>query len=191
MKRLLLTGVLATVALFAVNAQGIYFDIGFGFAPIVTSRIDGEVVSKPLADSGVSDFGTELGFKLGYGPIIGLPLYAVGGMRHMFSHASESIMFTSTLLSPGLIFYPIPLVQLAGSIGWSINQIRHPMPVYNEFESGSGWGFDVSAAIDLGPRENGLLIGLRYYGTYGKISGIDTSQTALSIFTRYAFRHKR
>jgi hypothetical protein len=198
MKRLLLTGIFITVTLFAVSAQGAYFEIGGGPGWATTS-IDGRDVRQNFG------LGLEFGIKVGYGPILGLPIYAVGvagGLAHLafdFDERGEDSSFEmtfigTTLFGPGLIFYPIRNLQLAASIGYSYVTINwaeaSAWGEHSGSESGNGVAWDLSAAIDLGTRNHGLLIGLRYFGSATTVAGSDVNQWFIGCFARYSFKHK-
>jgi len=195
MKKLVITVVFFTIALFAVNAQGLYFDIGLGVGGAWT-RLDGNDVSDTLQSAGgnITEIGVDLGLKMGYGPIANIPFYIVGvlgGIGHRLDDGSDHLQFNSYLIGAGVIFYPIPLIQLAGSLGLSFvgNQTSLPMDM---FGSTGGFAGDVSVAIDLGRGNHGVLIGLRYFGA---INTLETSravqgQHSLSVFLRYVFRHR-
>ena len=195
MKRLATIGLLFTVVLFSANAQGLYFDIGIGAGGAWTS-LDGTNVSDAFdfSDGSVTQIGVDLGLKAGYGPIVNKPFYIVGtigGIGHRFDDGSDYLQFNSYIIGPGIIFYPIPLVQMAGSIGYSFvgNQTSLPGSMY---ESRGGFAGDISVAVDLGRRNHGCLIGLRYFGAINKLetSGVNQAQSGLSAFVRYTFRHK-
>jgi hypothetical protein len=181
------------MVLFTANAQGFYFDIGIGVGGAWT-KIDGHDTSTLFSDSSVTEIGVDFGLKAGYGPIANIPLYIVGtigGVGHRFDDGSDYIQFNSYIIGPGVIFYPIPLIQLAGSIGlsWVSNQTSLPMIFYN---SRSGFAGDISVAVDLGRGNHGCLIGLKYFGAINTLetSGVEQNSSGLCVFVRYTFRHK-
>lgn len=192
MKRFLVTGILFLVVLFSTNAQGFYFDIGLGIGGAWT-KLDGIDVSDALG-SGITEVGVDLGLKAGYGPISNIPLYIVGtfgGIGHRLDDGLDWLQFNSYLIGAGVIFYPIPLIQLAGSLGfsWVGNQTSLPGVMYNSL---GGFAGDISVAIDLGRRNHGCLIGLRYFGSVNdlEVTRVKQNTSALAVFVRYAYRHK-
>jgi len=191
MKKIFIIGILLLTALFTANAQGFYFDIGIGFGG-ATTKLDGNDVSKLV--SNVTEVGVDFGLKAGYGPILNIPLYVVGtfgGIGHRLAEGSDYLQFNSYMIGAGLIFYPIPLIQIAGSIGFSYvgNQTSFPMTMY---KSKSGFAGDISVAVDLGRGNHGCLIGLRYFGASNEleISRVEQSTSYFGVFVRYTYRHK-
>lgn len=192
MKRIVSAIVVGIVLALNAHAQGIYFDIGIG-AGGATTTIDGEDVSDSFGST-VTDAAAELGFKLGYGPIAGIPVYIVGevsGIGHRFSDDYNYIQFNSYLFGPGLVFYPLPFLQIGGSFGFSTvaNQTDLPTSFY---DSESGTAGNVYVAADLGKGNHGCLLGLKYSGTNNKLeeSGARQKTSLFSFFIKYAYRHK-
>jgi hypothetical protein len=195
MKKLVIIGTLLTAVLFSANAQGLYFDIGLGIGGAWT-RLDGSNVSDAmqLVGGNISEIGVDIGLKAGYGPVANIPLYIVGvlgGIGHRLWDDLDHLQFNSYLIGAGLIFYPIPLIQLAGSIGFSFVGNQSSLP-YDMFGSTGGFAWDISAALDLGGGNHGALIGLRYFRARNtlEISRAVQLQHGLSVFVRYAFRHR-
>ena len=131
-------------------------------------------------------FGYDVGGKIGYGPFPRMPLYIVGDIswtigssskqgledtannyyRKTYSEQSVNHLF----FGPGFVFYPIENFQFSASIGlvnayleikdtdvfsYTLSSESHS---YTTKESGIGFGFNLSAAIDLGGK-SGLLLG--------------------------------
>ena len=90
-------------------------------------------------------------------------------------------------------FHPIqtPILQLSASFVYSFsgNETSLPMTLY---PSEIGWSFNVSAAWDIGKHRNRGLLGLKYTyaGSRMQVSGANQVSSLISIFARYAFRHK-
>ncbi|GMO58767.1 MAG: hypothetical protein Ta2G_18770 [Termitinemataceae bacterium] len=115
------------------------------------------------------------GFKAGYGSLKTVPLYIVGEFTLM---TEISFSVASFLVGPGIIFYPIPLIQLGGSIGYS-STLSDSLGVY-----GVAWRF--SAALDFGPENHGFLLGVDYFGSLAEYGAVNS----VGIFMKYAYRHK-
>ena len=180
---------------FSVSAQGFYFDIGIGVGGAWT-RIDGNDASDFFGGGNVREIGVDLGIKAGFGPIANMPLYivgAIGGVGHRFDDGSNFIQFNSYLIGPGVIFYPIPLVQLAGTIGFSFLANDTDLPGVVMFgNDGPGFAGDLSVALDFGRGLHGVLVGARYFFAVNtlEVSGVRQNTSVLTIFVRYAFRHR-
>ena len=194
MKKITVLLILLLVVSLSVSAQGFYFDAGLGFGRVWT-KIDGNDVSDIFSGSDVIEMGVDLGFKAGYGPIAGLPLYIVGtigGMGHGFFDMYHT-QFNSYLIGPGVIFYPIPLIQLAGSMGLSFiaNQTNIPGIVMLG-NDGLGFAGDISVALDFGGSHHGFLLGFRYFVAVNtiEISNVKQNSSVFTVFGRYAFRNK-
>ena len=192
MKRSLLVTLFVFIASLSVFPQGFYFDIGLGFGS-ATTKIDGKNVDD-LFNSSVKDLGVELGLKFGYGPVADMPLYVVGefsGIGHRFYDDYNYIQFNSYLIGPGVIFYPVSFIQLGVSIGYSFvaNQTDLPMNLY---DSESGYAWNVYAALDIGEGNNACLIGIKYSKATNtlEVSGAEQETSLVSLFIKYAYRHK-
>ena len=191
MKKYLVIVALLFVLPVLIFAQGLYFDIGLGLGSAVT-ELDGD----DFADGGFWDDETavDIGFKLGFGPIAGAPLYIAGmveGIGHRFYNDSSYIQFNSYLIGPSLIVYPVPLLQLAGSVGYSFIAIdSDPEGAFEDSES--GYAYDISAALDLGAGKHGILLGVKYFSATNTWETSKTEQvsTMFSLFIKYAYRHK-
>jgi hypothetical protein len=180
-----------------ISAQGFYFDIGLGLGKAST-KIDGIDFFDTLnsASGGkLSELAVEFGLKLGYGPLGKVPLYIVGelaGMGHRIYDDSNYIQFNSYIIGPGVLFYPIPLIQLGFSVGHSYIANVTDIPGLVTRESEKGFAWNASAAVDLGKGNNGFLIGLKYFyaeNTVKTTKAIEKS-SLVSVFIKYAYRHK-
>jgi hypothetical protein len=194
MKKFAFLLVLFCAVSFSSFAQGFYFDIGLGFGGAIT-ELDGVDVGANM-NSSVTKVAVDLGLKAGYGPIAGLPFYVIGeigGIGHRFQDSSGSIQFNSYLIGPGVIFYPIPLVQLGASAGFSFvaNQFDISGYVIEAAKSNGGFAFDVSAALDFGKNNHGFLLGLKYTLAINQLeTSVEEKQSAITLILRYAYRHK-
>jgi hypothetical protein len=192
MKKICILILILSVISLPAFSQGLYFDVGFGLGS-ATTEIDGDDVGDSLG-SGVDEVAIDMGLKVGYGPIAGMPLYIAGtleGIGHRFDDGTNYIQFNSYLLGPGIIVYPTPLIQIAGSVGysWVSNQSDLPISFY---DSESGYAGDISVALDFGQRNHGFLVGLKYFTSTNTLetSKAEQKSSMLSIFVKYAFRHK-
>jgi hypothetical protein len=178
-------------------AQGFYFDIGLGAGKGKT-EINGTNVSDVLDDAGkdVSEIAVDIGFKAGYGPVGGLPLYFVAelaGIGHRFQDSSNYVQFNSYSVGPGVIFYPIPLIQLGLSVGYSFvsNDTDFSFVEYM-YDSKDGFAWNVSAAFDLRRKNHGCLVGAKYFHANNTLKTTYASEISsmFGIFIKYAYRKK-
>jgi len=191
----LTAGIMLALAFTSASAQGVYFDIGFGVGS-ATTKFDGKDAIDNLKAAGYeisSDFGVDIGFKVGYGPIAGAPVYVVGvfgGAGHSITSGSENAQFNSYLLGPGIIVYPISLLQLSFSIGtsWIADQEDgHAL----DWESDGGYAYDLSVAVDLGNDKHGCLLGIKYFGASNTLKDLPVKKqesSMIGVFVKYAFR---
>jgi hypothetical protein len=214
MKNVLIFSILLNIVIFSLDAQGLYFDIGLNIGG-TWSYLNGTNVSN-LYTGDDNLFGYSVGvlsLKAGYGPIANIPLYVVGSFDGIAYQAYSGELgdvknylgCVYVGIGPGIIFYPIPLIQLAGTIGIIagggitisgsdfVNTALPRMDNGDQRDEGRGVMFDVSAAVDLGRRNHGCLIGIKYTGAL--IPSMDESGDRLnshflSLFVKYAFRHK-
>jgi len=96
---------------------------------------------------------------------------------------------TGIFISPGILAYPTNALQLSLSPGigvvdyerrrtyWASGQWRS----YTENETTTSFSLNASVAYDIG-RQNGMLLGLRYFGSWG-----DVSTTSFGPFVGYRF----
>jgi hypothetical protein len=195
MKRVLLAGLMFMATVFSVSAIGLYFDGGLGLGMAWTEIDESDVVKSLSNNSGEpNEMALELGVKLGLGPFDTIPIYIVGvlgGIGHrLYDVDGDYFQYNSTLLGPGVIFYPIPSIQIAASLGFSTVGNTNSFGV-EMYESKSGFAGDVSLAFDLGAGNHGLLAGIKYFGATNTLeSGAVQNQSMISLFLRYAFRHK-
>ena len=195
----------------SIYGQGLYFDGGVG-AGFGWTTINGRNVVDTYKSSGYgidTNFAFEVGFKGGYGPFGDIPLYAVGELAWVLHgiDASTGSNHIGSVTKPiifgaGVIFYPIPLIQVGTSFccaysGWiGDNKIFAPVIDLSKLDlldrdgqSQFGFAWNISLAVDLGSKSNGILIGVKYW--YENISRSESVNThMLGIFVRYAFRQK-
>jgi len=115
----------------------------------------------------------DLSIKAGYGPFDTIPLYVVGetgGIGHRIYDRSNYIQFNSYIIGLGVIFYPVPLIQLGSSIGSSFVANQNNMSELGEmYRSKNGFAWNISAAIDIGKSNHGCLIGVKYFYAYNTL----------------------
>jgi hypothetical protein len=190
MKKMLCAVLFASALTCGAAAQGFYFDIGMGMG-FPTTKVDGDNMKDDFGGSGIMEIGLDLGLKAGYGPFGGIPLYVVGefgGMGHRFDDGADYVQFNSYLAGGGVIFYPIPLLQLAGSIGysWTGNQSS-----LGSMANGNGFAWNVSIAADWGKRKHAALVGIKIGGSTNTLStSVKQNMLHVGAFFRYAFRNK-
>jgi len=195
MKKAILTMFFILLISSPIFAEGLYFDGGIGFGK-PTTTIDGNDVSEVLAGTGVDEIGVDLELKLGYGPIAGENFYIAGvleGIGHRFDDGINYIQYNSYLVGPSIVFYPIPLLQLSGSAGYSWVSNDTDISGITFYDSDSGYAYDVSAAVDIGSGNHGVLIGAKYFRAYNTLetSGSEEVSSMFSIFVQYAYRQKQ
>jgi hypothetical protein len=201
MKKVLCAGLIFMVAALSAQGIGLYFDVGLGIGPAWSEEDGKDFVKTRTKEGTLKEIAVDLGLKLGLGPFDTIPIYVVGvlgGVGHRISADNGHIQLNSYLLGPGVIFYPIPSVQIAASLGYS--SVANESSVTNESsspdrvvdDSKGGFAGDISVAFDLGAGNHALLGGVRFFGSTNTLeSGIVLNTSMLSIFLRYAFRHKR
>jgi len=195
----------------SVFAQGFYFDIGAGFGRAWT-RFNGENVINILNAEGlqVSPSGMMLSLKAGYGPVADMPIYIVGELGsiwHMLSfdyslehhdlyRYDHEISFISSIIGPGILYYPVQRVQLGLSAGLSTvnNSSSLPDAYFSDLRPNSKGGFawNASAAMDFGRRNHGCLVGVQLFQAINNLQMSNLTENAflLSIFVKYAYRQK-
>jgi len=197
MKKALILVVFFICASLAVSAQGFYFDAGLGLGKAWTA-VDGHDFAKEVkaAEAGINEMAVDFGFKAGYGPFGTIPLYVVGetgGIGHRIYDSSNYIQFNSYIIGPGVLFYPIPLIQLGSSIGYSFvaNQSNDP-DLGEMYKSKGGVAWNISAAVDLGKNNHGCLMGIKYFYAHNtlEVSNAVEEAAMVSIFVKYAYRKK-
>jgi hypothetical protein len=194
MKRMGMCGVLLVCAAFGLSAQGFYLDAGLGIGKGWTKLKNGEGVFKTSDYEELDQIAVDVGLKAGYGPFGGAPVYVVGeiaGMGHRIYEDSNYVQFNSYLIGPGVIFYPIPQMQFASSIGLSFTIFDSSEPIEMP-ENKSGFAWNISGAFDLGRGNHGCLIGVRYFYTENtfKDSKLKQESSMVGVFVKYAFRRK-
>jgi hypothetical protein len=154
MKKIVIIGILVAMALTSVHAQGLYFDIGLGVGQPTTIIND---VNIGDLFSGDLQIGFDLGVKIGYAPF-DMPLYFVGTLGfigHRIFDSSDYIQYTSYIIGGGAVYYPIPIIQVAASVGYSFT--TNDSSFFVMAGSKGGFAFDLSAGIELG----NYLLGIR------------------------------
>ena len=178
MKKLVIVFIFIIFLSMPIFAQGYYFDIGINNIGANITVIE--------SNGHFSLLGYGLGLIAGFGPLDNMPIYIVGEIS-----ASVRPVVNLFFGGAGIIYYPVTLIQLGLTLGFSIPIINHGDDP-NVYSNGFGW--NISAAFDLGKNNHGCLIGLKYSGALlnDPIKTTDTTMltTDLGIFLKYAYRKK-
>jgi hypothetical protein len=206
----------------ALHAQGFYFDAGISLGGSWSNLNGKNITNLYTGKDPFWGFTFGISTKAGYGPIANMPLYVVGNleviMQDTHSRSKDrdpfeedpnlsSIFCGYAGIGPGVIFYPVPFIQLAASTGVlagggiSISGkhfVNTKLPQKdNGDKEDEGYGFilDVSAAIDPIPSgKHGVLAGIKYTGAFVpsmRKSNSNLNSHFLTLFVKYAYRHKR
>jgi hypothetical protein len=196
MKKVIVLGTLLVMVSLSVSAQGFYFDIGLSIGKGWT-EVEGIDMVDALEGSGISvdELAVDIGLKAGYGPFGNIPLYVVGelgGMGHRIYDSSDYVQFNSYIIGPGVIFYPIPLIQLGLSLGYSWVSNQADISGFTMYNSKGGFAWNISAAFDLGRGNHGCLIGVKYFNANNTLrtSNADEKASMVGIFIKYTYRKK-
>lgn len=194
MNKITVASIIILLVSIPVFSEGLYFDAGIGVG-MPTTTIDGEDMSESLSGEGINEVGVDVSLKLGAGPIAGTPLYIAGvleGIGHRFDDGVNYIQYNSYLIGPSLIIYPVPALQLSGSVGFSMVANDTDVPGYTPYESESGYAYDLSAAVELGKTNHGLLLGVKYFQAVNTLetSGAEQDSSLFSVFVKYVYRQK-
>jgi hypothetical protein len=196
MKKILLAGLIFSAVSLSSHGLGLYFDAGIGVGPAWTTLDGNDVVELATVSGSPDEMAVDLGLKLGVGPFETIPIYvvgALGGVGHQITYSNGDYQFSSYLIGPGVIFYPAPFLQIAASLGYSFVSNETSFTDGKMDESKGGFAGDISVAADVGAGDHALLVGLRFFGSTNTLETTGTVQNTsmVSIFIRYAFRHKR
>ena len=169
MKKIVFILVFISIFSFSAIAQGLYLDVGLGVDYNISTIIYNE---NDIDNSYFSYMGTNIGFKAGYGPFSNVPIYFVFVYENIYGP-----------IGPGVIFYPIPLVQLGLSFGFPVDI----------FSGNMGFAWDTSVAIDFRKNNHGVLLGIKYWGLTQKHKefvdyGDRLINNAFGIFVKYVYR---
>jgi hypothetical protein len=184
-----------------VSNGSFYFDIGMGVLTGSYIR-DYEVRNNNgwyssndyIHEEKSGGFGYDVGLKIGGGfPKVAYGMFLVGELSTTFVLGTEedaygyteNLTTISLMIGPGLILYPVRNLQLGASFGFAL--------LASEYSEVSGTAYNISVAYDFGKRNNGFLIGLKYYNVSGddSYSGYEMKSSTIGIFAKYAFRKKR
>jgi hypothetical protein len=199
MKKLLIAGLFCVTAALSAHAIGLYVDGGIGLGSAWTS-LDGEDFVEAVTETGrLDELALDIGVKLGFGPFDTIPIYIVGvlgGMGHRISDDYDNYYQLNTyLLGPGVIFYPMPSMQIAASLGysWISNTTSLTLSNVGDYDSKGGFAGDISIALDMGFGNHAFLGGFRFFGATNtwETLGVVQNSFLVSFFIRYAYRHKR
>jgi hypothetical protein len=227
MKKFVFLCIFVFIAPLFIWAQGFYFDAGFNYGMSISDfdydRVydDGTFPFKWRGDG----FRASLELKAGYGPFGNIPAYVVAHGEIGYTNFVSGDEIRGGI-GTGVLFYPWRLLQLGASIG--VNWMGNYLP-YNslgeafdigekidrdlEVDPHSGFAWNISAALDIGKKNHGILLGLNYFGAFNKFSysysvneshllGLIVEEpytgkgngtrlsTAFTLFVKYAYRKK-
>ena len=210
MKKKIIFAALFILISLTISAQGLYFDAGFGLGHAYT-RLGGENAINIINTEGLhaKQYGMYMGLKAGYGPVADMPLYIVGEIG-LINHVLElqyiseypnqrgsfDMSLSSIIIGPGILFYPIPLLQLGASAGFSFvnNTTDVPDDSFSEYmyDSKGGFAWNATAALDFGRRNHGCLVGVQIFNAINplQVSNITKNAFLLSVFVKYTYRQK-
>jgi hypothetical protein len=178
---------------FTASASQYYVDAGIGVGMGFTS-IDGKNMTDVFKNNGVdvTELGVQLGVKFGYEIQSGLyGVLEVGGIGHRYSASNNDndwLQFNSYLIGPGAVFYPIPKVQLAASVGYSFTANSSAAGSSIVWNDGNGFAWNVSGGYEVGLRgANNLLISAKYFGTHNSLRNpkIPMNSGVVGVFLGY------
>ena len=220
MKRLFLFLTFVLCAVVMLSAQGLYLEVGGGWGVSSTDYKPKDYGSLVFTDSDKVNY---LGGKIGYRPIKTLPLYLVGEVSWTqgatyedkeFIQYGDSVSIDNYELrvnhmffAPGVVYYPTSFLQVAGSFGLINSELEYieTTDVFRSSlklsDSNLGYGFNLSAAYDLG-NKHGLLIGgkMSYFSNRATLETeifedldsytikIDNTTFYTGLFIKYRFR---
>jgi len=176
--------------------QGLYFDLGVGYGKGRTVHEGVNLANRfPFSNGSVEERAGDASVKAGFGPIGYLPAYVVaewGWLWHRVYDAVLSARIDSYLAGVGVVVYPVRLVQFGCTIGYSYRKCETNASAYAIDVGNGGLGWNVSAALDLGKRNNGILAGVKYQRSERKVLMFDSlmESSGLLFFVKYAFRQK-
>lgn len=196
----------------SVYAQGFYFDVGVGLGVKDWTKVRGnDIYDSPGSKIHANDL-TFAGLKAGYGPFDNIPLYIVLEATLAYHYVMDEhdspvyrkYVFSSAMVGPGIIFYPIPFIQLGSSVCYTSTSAQEKITIRSVYDdihmkddsSISGLAWNVSLAIDVGILWNGkhsVLLGVNYSylnDVFKQASFGDWSSSRIGIFLKYAYRQK-
>jgi hypothetical protein len=196
MKKVIFFSVVFAVLAGSVSAQSLYFDLGLGFGKAWT-KINGEDAFDTMEEDGgdINEVAVDVGFKIGGGPFGNIPLYLAlefDGIGHRIYDDDYYLQFNSYIVGPSVVFYPVSFFQLGGSFGFSFVSNDTDVPDVVLYGSKEGYAWNVSAALDIGKRKHGFLIGLKYFYAKNTLKVTDAKQVSsmAALFFKYAYRTK-
>ena len=181
------------LCIFTVFSQGFYFDIGVGLGKAQTEIDD----IKVTASSSFYETGVNLGVKLGYGPFVNIPFYVVGdfrGIGHRYEYdATNYRQYNTYLVAPGIVFYPLPFIQIGSCIGYCFAaDIEEQSSIQSCVLGSNGIGGNVSIAFDFGKKKNSCLLGVEYMlGSCTLKTNEIQKASVIDVFIRYAYRENK
>jgi hypothetical protein len=181
-----------------VRAEGLYFDVGVDFGKawtVLREERAVKVFEREVGEDAI-DVGAGMSLKAGYGPIVDSRFYGVVegsliGSMIISLDSNKVIWYDSFMTGVGIIYYPLYLLQIGSTVGLSWNYTMGG-PEYLIDRTAVGIAWNVTVAADIGEGEQGILLGIKYYGS---VVGIESkaviqAQHMIGIFVKYAYRLK-
>ena len=209
---MLILGICVCLSLSAQSQY--YFDAGLGLGWGTTSfKSDGfDLVKKTdLENEADSHTGMLMSVKVGYE--VYPNLFATiewGSISDNYNDidtdfGKKYIQFSSHLIGPGLVYYPLENLQIAGTAGygWSIFDTNEPevREYFDDLDNGSGFAYNLSAAYDFSlgkTKMSGLLFGVNWFQSlttatqdmYWEKDKWKQNSSMFSIFLKYRIKGK-
>ena len=173
MKKSILVILISFLLVVGAAAQGLYLDAGIGLGKATSTWADVDLLDVFTVEN---DIGIELGAKVGFAPIRKVPLYIVldvDGVGHRLNFKDSSyFQFNTVLIGPGVIFYPVDILQIGGSFGISnAYVVDDDNDVFDAYKRGTAW--NIYAALDLGGKGSGTLLGVKLQTSTNEIDLLD------------------
>ncbi len=194
MKKSILVILISFLLVLGAAAQGLYLDAGIGLGKATTKWEGFDIRDVLLSNSSIKDIGIELGAKIGFAPIRKVPLYIVldvDGVGHRFGDDDGNYtQFNSVLIGPGVVFYPVDIIQIGGSFGisnaWIVSSSDSSIESFDAYKKGTAW--NIYAALDLGGKGSGTLLGVKLQTATNELSMLEQEISLFSVFVRFAIR---
>jgi hypothetical protein len=185
----------------------VYFDISAGWNNYISHKYAGDQLKDDEYYDG-SDFGFELGGRLGFA-LGDLPAYLsvefaiierkVINKFDLFDDSKNEIVsnYTQYYIAPGLVYYPINNLQLAGSFGFSFGKYRSRFEIMDfdeTFDIKTGIAYKFSVGYDIFGKRDSAIVGVSIFNAHNDIAIFNTTEdfstTTVGLFLKYRFRSR-